>query len=165
MKSFLKDDEGSITVAFSLITPLLLFYFLWIVSTWQARYIQMQTKAVIDFAVLGGATTGIAIETNGNYSGTYIPIYGDEYGLYNEYGSDVAMGLLRENAYNTLPKSVADQIMQQANGYWKTANEIFYQQGGYMHFKVEDIKYRSLVPILVQNWTFTIESTARCQPR
>ena len=165
MKEFINDNEGNVTVAFSLITPLLLFYFLWVVSTWQARYVQMQTKAVIDLAVLGGATTGVAIETNGNYSGTYIPIYGDEYGAYNEYGSDVATQLLSTNAYNTLPKSVADQIMNQARGYRETADEIFYQQGGYMHFKVENIKYRSLLPVLVDNWNFTMESTARCQPK
>ena len=163
MKDFLKNDEGNVTVAFSLLVPLLLFYFLWIVSTWQARYVQLQTKAVIDFAVLGGATTGIALETNGSYSGTYIPIYGDEYGAYNEYGSDVATELLSTNAYNTLPKSVADQLVDQARGYWQTADEIFYQQGGYMHFRAEDIKYRSLLPVLVDNWNFTIESTARCQ--
>ena len=70
-----------------------------------------------------------------------------------------------ENAYNTLPESVAKQIVQQAKGFWLSEDEINYQNGGLMHFKVTNIKYRSLVPLLVKNWNFTIESTAKCQPR
>ena len=87
----------------------------------------------------------------------------DEY--VKEYGADVAIQLLEENAYNTLPESVAKQIVQQAKGFWLSDDEINYQNGGLMHFKVTNIKYRSLVPLLVKNWNFTIESTAKCQPR
>ena len=166
MRGFFSDENGNMTVSFSLITPFIIFYFLWVVSTWQAMYIQMQTKAVIDIALLGGATTGVAIKQGNTASaGSYIPIVGGEYGAYNEYGSDVATNLIRDNAYSTLPKSLADQLVKQTKGYWQDATEINYQLGGIMHFKAENIKYRSLVPVLFSNWNFTIESTARCQPK
>ena len=60
MKAFYRNQDGNVTIAFSLLTPFIIFYFLWVVSSWQAMYIQLQTKAVIDFATLGGATTGVA---------------------------------------------------------------------------------------------------------
>lgn len=168
MKAFYRNQDGNVTIAFSLLTPFIIFYFLWVVSSWQAMYIQLQTKAVLDFATLGGATTGVAERTSVSdiQAACYIPVVGGDYGdNVKEYGADVATQLLEENAYNTLPKSVAKQIVQQAKGFWLSEDEINYQNGGLMHFKVTNIKYRSLVPLLVKNWNFTIESTAKCQPR
>lgn len=165
MKIFLEEENGSITVAFSLLTPFIIFYFLWIVSSWQARYIQVQTKAVIDFAVLGGATTGVVEKSNisNSLASAYIPIVGGIYTDVSEYGSEVTIALLKENAYETLPEDVAKQICEQAENFWTTPEELSLQNSGLMHFKVTNIKYRSLVPLLVDNWNFTIESTAQVQ--
>lgn len=168
MKAFMNNEEGNITVAFSLLTPFIIFYFLWVVSTWQAMYIQMQTKAVIDFALLGGASTGVTVksEASDSLASSYIPVRGGNYeSEVKEYGADVAKELLEINAYQTLPESVAKQLVNVSKNYWDTPDEVQLQNGGYMHMRVSNLKYRSLVPVLVNNWTFTIESTAQCQPK
>lgn len=163
---FLNNEDGNLTVSFSLLTPFIIFYFLWIVSTWQVRYIQLQTKAVLDFAVLGGATTGIAEKNStSSVAACTIPLAGGPYGAYNQYGSDVSTELIRVNATNTLPSSVAQQVIRQTRNYWESDKEQSYQTGGIMHLRIENIKYRSLVPVLFNNWNLTIESSARCQPK
>ena len=164
MRSFLMNEEGNLTVPFSILTPLILFYFMWTVSTWQARYIQLQTKAVIDFALLGGASTGVVEKyDNLNNPSYYIPVRNTTESS-EEYGADVAYNLLCENAQKTLPSDVANQLINMGRGYWDSEDEILLQLSGIMHFKAENIKYRTLVPAIVANWTFTIESTARCIP-
>lgn len=164
MKKFIMNENGNMTVSFSLLTPFIIFYFLWVVSTWQANYIQLQIKSVLDLATLGGASTGISEKAGSSIGGSYIPIVGGDYGSeVSEYGADVAKHLLEMNAYNTLPKSVADQLVSQTKDFWSSKEEIDYQNAGIMHVKVENIKYRTLVPVLTENWNFTIESSAVCQ--
>lgn len=165
MREFLNNEDGNLTVSFSLLTPFIIFYFLWIVSTWQAQYIQLQTKAVLDFATLGGTTTGISLkDSTAGVAACAIPVKGGEYDT-NEYGSDVALELLDVNSRNTLPSSVAEQIMNQSKNYWESDREINLQNAGIMHLRIENIKYRSLVPVLFNHWNLTIESSARCQPK
>lgn len=166
MKDFLNNEDGDITVSFSLLMPFVIFYFLWVVSSWQARYIQLQTKAVLDFAVLGGATSGIAekSDVSSSQASCYIPVKDISDTSVNEYGSDIAEELVMINAKNTLPASVAEQLIEKTHNYWDSDVEIQYQLGGIMHLKVQNIQYRHLIPGF-GSWNFEIESTAKCDPK
>lgn len=160
MKNFLLDESGSISVGLSLIFPILVLFALFTEVRWQAHYIRIETQAILDFAVLGAAQTGIATEDVGGEYYCYIPY--DE-GDVTYSGTHVSKYLIEENLH-VLPTVLQEDVQNMLN-----SNSIYglhnypVQQNGYMNLELQ-LNYRNPLNLLFNQYVFNIESTARCQP-
>lgn len=156
--TFLKDENGDITVLFAMLIPVLLFITVYFENEMQARYIFNQTQTVLDIATKGGASTGEAVKSNGSIFCT-IPFNS---GNPEQSGDHVAKKLLKENL-KTLPSYVQASILEQLNN-----NKIIgfddpdLRAGGYVEMKVT-FKYRPDTPLLFNQYKFTVSSTSKCQ--
>lgn len=160
MKKFLLDESGSISVGLSLIFPILILFTLYTEVIWQAHYIRIETQAILDFAVLGAAETGVATEDIGGGYYCYIPYDANDS---NYSGMHVAKYLIQENLH-VLPTVLQNDIQDMLN------NESIYglhnypvQQNGYMNLRL-NLSYRNPLNLFFNQYKFNIESTARCQP-
>ena len=159
VKHFLISSNGEIAVLMTFLLPIALWSTCYFENRMQARYILNQTQTIMDISTKGGAQTGKVVMGTGKPFCT-IPY---DAGNPEQSGDHVARKLLQENL-NTLPEYAAKSIQEQLNSNRiEGFNDPDLRAGGYVSMKMT-FRYRPDTPLFFNNYVFTLESTAKCQP-
>lgn len=148
MIKLFKNENGSITVFFAIIFPVIIFLLLFIENKLQCQYIVNETQILLDMSTRAGAMEGQPITTGNSMFCTL----GDN-------APREAKKMLETNlSYNMLPQEVTNQLL---NYDWKELDDPQLKASGIVKMEA-NFNYESTLPFFSSN-KFHITSTTQCQ--